>query len=60
LERPKRLRLPALCAVFTPTACVTAFTFGRNDDNADIYDDVDATPSFDYALGGLAGGGAAC
>jgi hypothetical protein len=39
---------------------VTAFAFGRNDDTADLYDDVDATPSFDYALGGPAGGGAAC
>ena len=39
---------------------VTAFAFGRNDDNTDIYDDVDATPAFDYALGGPAGGGAAC
>lgn len=38
---------------------VTAFGFGRNDDTTDIYDDVDATHSFDYALGG-ATGGAAC
>jgi hypothetical protein len=38
---------------------VTAFGFGRNDDTTDVYDDVDATHSFDYALGG-ATGGAAC
>ena len=35
---------------------VTAFGFGRNDDTTDIYDDVDATHSFDYALGGATGG----
>jgi hypothetical protein len=35
---------------------VTAFGFGRNDDTTDVYDDVDATHSFDYALGGAAGG----
>jgi hypothetical protein len=37
----------------------TAFTFGRNAAN-DIYADVDATHAFDFALGGPAGGGAAC
>jgi hypothetical protein len=43
-----------------PTAYnVTAFSFGRNAAN-DIYADVDATHSFDFALGGPAGGGAAC
>jgi len=39
---------------------VTAFSFGRNDDNTDVYSDVDATHAFDFALGGSAGGGAAC
>ncbi|HEY8844798.1 MAG TPA: hypothetical protein VIM23_12940 [Gaiellaceae bacterium] len=39
---------------------VTAFSFGRNDDNTDVYSDVDATHAFDFALGGPAGGGAAC
>ncbi|MDP9232078.1 MAG: hypothetical protein M3O73_04830 [Actinomycetota bacterium] len=39
---------------------VTAFSFGRNNDNTDIYADVDATHAFDFALGGPAGGGAAC
>jgi hypothetical protein len=39
---------------------VTAFSFGRNDDNTDVYADVDATHAFDFALGGPAGGGAAC
>jgi len=34
---------------------VTAFTFGRNDAN-DIYDDVDASRSFDFTLGGPSGG----
>jgi hypothetical protein len=34
---------------------VTAFTFGRNDAN-DIYADVDASHSFDFALGGPTGG----
>ena len=34
---------------------VTAFTFGRNDAN-DIYADVDASHSFDFALGGPSGG----
>ncbi len=34
---------------------VTAFTFGRNDAN-DLYADVDATHSFDFALGGTPGG----
>jgi hypothetical protein len=38
---------------------VTACAFGRNDDTTDLYDDLDATRSFDYALGG-ATGGAAC
>ena len=33
----------------------TAFTFGRNDAN-DLYADVDATHSFDFALGGATGG----
>jgi hypothetical protein len=37
---------------------VTAFSFGRNNDNTDIYADVDATHSFDFALGGPSGGGA--
>jgi hypothetical protein len=37
---------------------VTAFSFGRDNDNTDIYADVDATHSFDFALGGPAGGGA--
>jgi hypothetical protein len=36
---------------------VTALTFGRNAD-ADIYADVDATPSFDYVLGSATGGSA--
>jgi hypothetical protein len=35
---------------------VTAFSFGRNDAN-DLYADVDATHSFDFALGGATGGG---
>ena len=39
---------------------VTAFSFGRNNDNTDVYSDVDATHAFDFALGGSAGGGAAC
>jgi hypothetical protein len=39
---------------------VTGLTFGRDDDTADIYDDLDEAPSFDYALGGPAGGGTAC
>jgi hypothetical protein len=39
---------------------VTAFSFGRNNDTSDIYADVDATHAFDFALGGPAGGGAAC
>ena len=39
---------------------VTAFSFGRNDDNTDVYSGVDATHAFDFALGGSAGGGAAC
>jgi len=39
---------------------VTAFSFGRNDDNTDVYSDVDATHAFDFALGGSAAGGAAC
>jgi hypothetical protein len=30
---------------------VMAFAAGRNDDTADVYADVDATPTFDYALG---------
>ncbi|MDX6506239.1 MAG: hypothetical protein QOG06_883 [Gaiellaceae bacterium] len=34
---------------------VTAFTFGRNDAN-DLYADVDASHSFDFALGGTSGG----
>jgi hypothetical protein len=34
---------------------VTAFAFGRNDAN-DIYADVDASHSFDFALGGTPGG----
>jgi hypothetical protein len=34
---------------------VTAFTFGRND-ASDIYDDVDASHAFDFALGGPSGG----
>jgi hypothetical protein len=34
---------------------VTAFTFGRDDPN-DIYADVDASHSFDFALGGPSGG----
>jgi hypothetical protein len=34
---------------------VTAFTFGRDDAN-DIYDDVDASHSFDFALGGPTAG----
>ena len=34
---------------------VTAFTFGRNDAN-DIYDDVDVSHAFDFALGGPSGG----
>ena len=34
---------------------VTAFTFGRNDAN-DIYADVDASHTFDFALGGPSGG----
>ena len=34
---------------------MTGFTFGRNDAN-DIYDDVDVSPSFDFALGGPLGG----
>jgi hypothetical protein len=38
---------------------VTAFTAGRNDDTADVYADVDATPSFDFSLGTLTAG-AAC
>ncbi|MDX6490824.1 MAG: hypothetical protein QOD43_1069 [Gaiellaceae bacterium] len=37
---------------------VTAFSFGRNNDNTDVYSDVDATHAFDFALGGPAGGGA--
>ncbi len=39
---------------------VTGLTFGRNNDSIELYDDVDATPSFDYAVGGPAVGGAAC
>ncbi|MGZ4281476.1 MAG: hypothetical protein ACXVQ4_05215 [Gaiellaceae bacterium] len=39
---------------------VTGLTLGRDDDSTDIYDDVDEAPSFDYALGGPAGGGSAC
>jgi hypothetical protein len=36
---------------------VTGLTFGRDDDTADLYADVDATPAFDYALGSSTGGG---
>jgi hypothetical protein len=36
---------------------VTGLTFGRNGTDADIYADVDAAPSFDYALGSSAAGG---
>jgi hypothetical protein len=35
---------------------VTAFTFGRNDADTDIYADVDGAPSFDFALGTVTAG----